>query len=330
MATTRSPRKGSLQYWPRKRAKRIYARVRSWASGQGFLGFAGYKAGMTHLIVKDNRPNSMTKGEDIFMPVTIIECPAIKIVSLRFYKKTQNVVNAVSEVFFKADKELGRKLKFPKKISQERLNEIEKRLGEFDDLKAVVYTQPKLTGIGKKKPEVFEVAIGGNSVNEKYNFVKQFIGKEITVKDVFKQGQQVDFHCVTKGKGFQGTTKRYGTSIRGRKTEKAKRGIGTLGPWHPAHVLFTVAQPGKMGFHMRTEYNKWIIKIGEKPEEINQEGGFVNFGLIKNPYVLVKGSISGPRKRLVRFTKAIRQNKKLVEQPPEISYVSLESKQRHR
>nr|AJS13038.1 50S ribosomal protein L3P, large subunit ribosomal protein L3 [uncultured archaeon] len=329
MATTRKPRRGSMQFWPRKRAKRVYARVRFWVKGKGFLGFAGYKVGMTHLIVKDNMPNSMTKGEDIFMPVTVIECPAIKIFSLRFYKKTQKGLNAASEILLKVDKELGRKLKLPKKSKQD-LQAIEKRLEEFDDLKAVVYTQPKLTGIGKKKPDVFEVAIGGDSVKEKYDFVKQFIGKEITIKDVFKTGEQIDIHGVGKGKGFQGTTKRFGTFIRGRKTEKAKRGIATLGPWHPAHVLFTVPQPGKMGFHMRTEHNKWIVMIGEKVGDINQNGGFVNYGVIKNPYVLVKGSIIGPKKRVIRFNKATRPSKKIFDQPPEISYVSLESKQRHR
>ncbi len=329
MATTRKPRRGSMQFWPRKRAKRVYARVRSWVKGKGFLGFAGYKVGMTHLIVKDNMPNSMTKGEDIFMPVTVIECPAIKIFSLRFYKKTQKGLNAASEILLKVDKELGRKLKLPKKSKQD-LQAIEKRFEEFDDLKAVVYTQPKLSGIGKKKPDVFEMAIGGDSVKEKYDFVKQFIGKEITIKDVFKAGEQIDIHGVSKGKGFQGTTKRFGTFVRGRKTEKAKRGIATLGPWHPAHVLFTVPQPGKMGFHMRTEHNKWIVMIGEKVGDINQNGGFVNYGVIKNPYVLVKGSIIGPKKRVIRFNKATRPSKKIFDQPPEISYVSLESKQRHR
>lgn len=326
MPTRRSPRRGSMQFWPRKRAKRGYARVRYWPEGKGFLGFAGYKAGMTHLMINDNSPNSMTKGQDIFCPVTVIECPPMKICGLRFYKKSYKGLRAVSDVLFKVDKELGKKLKLPKK-TKHKLEDI--NIEEYDDLHAIVYTQPKLTGIGKKKPEIFEIGIGG-SVKEKLDFVKEFIDKEIKITDVFQAGEQVDIHGVSKGKGFQGTTKRYGTFIRGRKTEKAKRGIGTLGGWKPARVQYTVPQPGKMGYHNRTEYNKWILKVGDKPEEINPKGGFLKFGMVKNPYILVKGGIIGPRKRLVRFNKPIRPNKKIVAQPPEISYVSLESKQRHR
>ena len=80
MPTTRKPRKGSMQFWPRKRAKKQTARVRSWASSKEIkpLGFAGYKAGMTHAIVIDNRQKSLTKGEKISTPVTVIECPVIK------------------------------------------------------------------------------------------------------------------------------------------------------------------------------------------------------------------------------------------------------------
>ena len=77
MPNKRSPRKGSMQFWPRKKAKRAYARVNSFAQEKEpkLLGFAGYKAGMSHLLVEDNRKTSTTKGEDIFCPVTIIECP---------------------------------------------------------------------------------------------------------------------------------------------------------------------------------------------------------------------------------------------------------------
>ena len=56
MPKIRSSRHGSLQYWPRKRAKRIYPEVK-WASVKDpkakALGFAAYKAGMTHVLIKD-------------------------------------------------------------------------------------------------------------------------------------------------------------------------------------------------------------------------------------------------------------------------------------
>ncbi|MFH1399376.1 MAG: 50S ribosomal protein L3 [Candidatus Woesearchaeota archaeon] len=324
MATTRQPRRGSLQYWPRKRAARQYTKVRTWPKGEaGFLGFAGYKAGMTHIVVRDNNPNSRSKDEEIVVPVTVVECPAIKIFSIRFYKKTLKGLVAASEVVVAKDKELNRKVVLAKKAAT-----LEKmKPEEFDDLRVLVYTQPKLTGIGKKMPEIFEMGIGGSDIKAKFEFAKGLVGKEIPITDVFKEGQQVDVKAVTRGKGFQGTTKRFGTKIRGRKTEKAKRGIGTLGPWHPAHILFSVPQAGKMGYHSRTEYNKCILKIGNKVEEINPRGGFLHYGLVKNPYILFFGSIAGPAKRIVRFNLPIRPNRRFMRDAPQIIYVSLASKQ---
>ena len=117
MANIKRPTHGSKQFWPRKKAKRPYARIKSWPKSKStsLLGFAGYKAGMTHIAFKDLRPNSQTKNESVVWPVTVIECPSIKIFSLRFYKKTLYGLKVVSEAFNnKLDKELSRKLKLPK------------------------------------------------------------------------------------------------------------------------------------------------------------------------------------------------------------------------
>ena len=70
MPTRKSPRKGSLQFWPRKRAYKFLPSV-NWNainSGKNIKGFIGYKAGMVSAIVKDNTPNSMTKGKKIAVP----------------------------------------------------------------------------------------------------------------------------------------------------------------------------------------------------------------------------------------------------------------------
>ena len=88
MPKPHSPRSGSMQYWPRKRAKRHIARVRTHPKSNEakLVGFAGYKAGMTHCQLIDNRPYSKIKDKEIFCPITIIECPPIKTFSARFYK----------------------------------------------------------------------------------------------------------------------------------------------------------------------------------------------------------------------------------------------------
>jgi len=94
MPRTKTPHKGSLQVWPRVRAKRAYARVRTWHAGKDAkpLGFAGYKAGMTHIMTIDNKSTSHTKGATIAVPVTIIECPPIKVVGIRCYNTKNNVI----------------------------------------------------------------------------------------------------------------------------------------------------------------------------------------------------------------------------------------------
>jgi len=324
MPTIRKPRKGSMQFWPRVRAKREYPKVKAWAKSKDAkpLGFAGYKVGMTHTIITDNSPHSTTKGKDIFMPVTVIECPPLKVASIRFYKNTKKGKKVVGEVFASdLAKEFSRKTVRPK--SKKKIDDIK----EFDDVVMIAHTQPKLTKIGKKKPELFEVALGGKK-EDKLNYIKERLGKEITIKDVFKEGQQLDMHVVTTGKGFQGPVKRFGISLRSHKSEKAIRNPGSLGPWKGmGQISWRVARAGKMGYHVRTEYNKWLIKIGEKPEEVNAKGGFLRYGAVKNNYILIKGSVGGPSKRLVRLNEAIRTSKKIPKDAPTIQYLSTASKQ---
>ena len=320
MPRTRKPRAGSLQFWPRVRARRAQTRIRNWVLSTEAkpLGFAGYKAGMTHLMINDNQQHSLTKGTEIFCPITIIECPPLKTTSIRFYKNTKNGQKLTSELFVDStDKELKRKITPPKKRGKEAT--------DFDFLRLLCYTQPKLTNIGKKKPELFEIAIGGTK-EQQLLYAKEKLGQEIKIDEVFKEGQQLDAHSITKGKGFQGPVKRFGVQLRHHKSEKSRRNPGSLGSWRAqGQIMWRVAHAGKMGFHLRTEYNKWLVKIGNKADEINTRGGILNYGVIKNQYILVKGSLSGTSKRLIKFTESTRQKKQL--EAPQIIYTSQESKQ---
>src|SRR3989338_309278 len=263
MGQPHKSRAGSMQFWPRKQAIRIYPRVRSWpiVAQATPLGFAGYKVGMTHTIIIDNKKTSKTKGEELFCPVTVVECPPLKILSVRFYKYDVNKWVLKKEIMFNADKELGRKLSLPKtqisaQESQEKLNSI--AITDYDDVRINVYTQPKLAGVSKKKPEVFELALGGPN-EEKLKYVQEHVGKEIRVSEVFKSGQLLDVHGVTKGKGYQGPVKKFFFFIIKHKAEKTKRGPGSLGAWRgQGHMMYRVAHAGRMGFHTRTEYNKWL------------------------------------------------------------------------
>ena len=302
----------------------MQARVRSWAKAKDVkpLGFAGYKAGMTHIMIKDTRPNSITKNEQIRWPVTIVECPPIKIIGAIFYHNTYNGLNAFSQVLVeKLDKDAARSLIVPKKTKK--FEEI--KTDDVVDVRLLVHTQPKLSAIGKKKPEVFELGIGG-TVQEKIEYAKKALGTEIKVEDVLAPGQQLDSHIITTGRGFQGPVKRFGIGLKSHKSEKGRRMPGSTGPWRGTGY-WRVGKAGQTGAHQRIEYNKLILKVSKVPKEINPKGGFIRYGLVKAPYVLVKGSLGGPKKRLIKLTTAIRPNKRVSSQPLEIAYTSLTSHQ---
>jgi large subunit ribosomal protein L3 len=295
-----------MQFWPRKRSKQSRARIRSWATESKVkpLGFVGYKAGMAHAMVTDNRPKSLTKDETLSLPVTVIDCPGMTVAGVCFYRKGLLGREKCSTILAeKLSKDLKRKTSLPKKA-----------LKKFDDvtecidLCLLVHSNPKQTSTGSKKPVLIEIALGG-SLDEKKTYAKDILGKELSLSDIFEEGTLIDVHGITKGKGFQGTVKRYGVPILQHKSEKAKRSIGNLGAWTPKRVQYTVPQPGKMGYHMRTKYNSQILKIGTDGKEITPKSGFGRYGVVKNNYLLIHGSVTGPVNRAVVLTAAIRPRK---------------------
>ena len=322
------PRRGSMGYSPRKRAKAETPHIKSWPEGGDkpkIQGFLGYKAGMTHAFVVDYRPTSTTSGKEVRMPVSVVETPPIKIAAIRAYKKTNNGLKTTGEIWAtKLDPELSKKLPLPKKDKKENWDFAK----DADEIRALVYTQPKLvTGIPKKTPEIREFRIGGGSIEERVKYAKDILGKELKVNDVVKEGDMFDTIAVTKGKGFQGHVKRWGVKLLTHKNSKHRRMIGTAGSWHPNWVQATVPQAGQMGYHQRTEYNKRVLKIGEDGDEINPSGGFPHYGVIKNPYILIHGSIPGPVKRLISIREAIRYQRGVEVEKTEITYISTTSKQ---
>lgn len=320
MGNIRKPRRGSMQFWPRKRSRHSVARIRTWTTDVKVkpLAFIGYKAGMTHLLVADNRPKSQTKGENIMVASTIVDCPPMTVAGICFYKKFLYGPKKVATVLAgKLAKELGKKMPLPKKAGKKA-----KEVTDFDDVRILVHSNPKLTTFGTKKPKLMEITLGGTK-EEKLAYAKEVLGKEIKIEDVFEKGISLDVHGISKGKGFQGTVKRFGVPIRQHKAEKTKRGIGNLGSWTPKRVQFQVPQSGKMGYHSRTEYNKQLLKVGLDGKEITPTGGKGHYGLVKNAYCLLRGSIVGPKKRAVVLTPSIRSNPKMTKDAPEIKYTSL-------
>ena len=305
MPSKKSPRHGSLQYWPRKRASKFLPRVNwdaiSSHTSKGLKGFIGYKAGMISLVVLDNTANSMTKGKKIVIPATILECPPMRILSLRLLKNgivTKEILNEHLE------KELKRKITLPKK--KHNLSEI--KVDEYDDIHVLVYSETKKTNI-KKTPDIIELGLSGTK-EEKFNFAKENWNKEISVQNVFAKGELVDLRGLTKGKGLVGPVKRFGITLKQHKSEKGQRRPGSLGPWHPTRVTFRVPMAGQLGMFTRIIYNNKIIGMGKPDENDKRFKGIKNFGDIKTDYVLVRGSVQGVAKRQLILTKTLRETKK--------------------
>ncbi|MBU0685704.1 MAG: 50S ribosomal protein L3 [Thermoplasmatota archaeon] len=331
MPQTRRPRKGSMGYSPRKRARSITARISQWpegADGAKLQGFAGYKAGMTHAFIVDFRPRSTTAGQEVQVPVTVLEVPPVKVCAVRFYQDTAYGRKAIGEVWAKnLDKELARRLPIPKEYDEKAGWATAEKL-EYDDVRALVYTQPVLiSGLPKKRPELMEIRIGGAKMADRLSYAKGVLGKAVTIKDFIKEGEMVDVASITKGKGWQGTTKRWGTKLLMHKNSKHRRLVGTLGTKRPNYVRPTVPQGGQIGFHQRTELNKRVLKIGENGEEVTPKGGFLHYGTVRNSYVILHGSVPGPSKRMVRLREPVRAIGVKLSEPPQVTFVSLESKQ---
>jgi len=322
------PKRGSHGFSPRKRAKAETPHIKSWSEDgekPKIQGFFGYKAGMTHAFIVDYRPTSTTSGREVREPVTIVETPPIKVAAVRSYHKTSYGLHTIGEIWAdNIDDEIKKKVSVAKQQKKKNWDFTK----DADEIRVIIYTQPKLVrGVPKKIPEIREVRIGGGTLEEQIKYAKEILGKELKVNDVIKEGDMLDILAVTKGKGFQGAVKRWGVKLLTHKNSKHRRMIGTAGSWHPNWIQATVPQAGQMGYHQRTEYNKRVLKIGENGEDITPLGGFPNYGIIKNSYIILHGSIPGPVKRLVALRDAIRYQRGVKIEKPEITYISTTSKQ---
>jgi len=327
------PRLGSLAYKPRVRAPQQVARVRAWPAEAklGLQGVAGYKAGMINLFMIDDRKGSLTKGQEISVPATVVETPPLVICAIRLYNSGSMGLRSIAEVWAsELPKDLYRVVSKPKKLDLQKSLERAEMLvkgGKVSDIRVLICTQPRVTNLSKKKPDLLEIRVGGSSLEERWNYSKGLLGKQVRAADVFKEGEYVDVLSITKGKGFQGPVKRWGIKILPRKSDEGRRQVGTLGPWSPPRILWTVPAAGQMGYHQRTDFNKRILKIGNDGKEVTPRGGFLRYGPVRGDYVVLAGSVPGPTKRLLQMRRSIRLHSGAVTSPITITYISTASQQ---
>ena len=116
------------------------------------------------------------------------------------------------------------------------------------------------------------------------------VGQVITV-DAFQQGDKVDVTGTSKGKGFQGTIKRWNQS-RGRKTHGSHsyRVAGSMGACtYPGEVFKTKHLPGHMGHERITVQNLEVVRVDAERN-----------------LLLVRGAIPGAKGGLVMVRETVK------------------------
>jgi len=306
------PRRGSLAYLPKGRAKSMEARIRTWPKSNSeepkLLGHAGFKAGCIQLVSIDDREKTPSSGKQLVSLGTVIVTPPMLVIGMRGYSKNHYGLHAAFDIYAKdLPKYFSRILKTKSEGSN--VENIEKSIGKIHELFAVVGIIPRNAKLEQKKPYVFEIGVTGGDMKKKFAFVKDILGKEVKIDQVFESGVHVDTAAITKGKGWEGPITRWGVKKKQHKSRKSVREVGSLGPISPQYVMYTVPRAGQRGFHQRTEYDKRIMIIGnteQKEFEINPEGGFKHFGFVKGDYIVLRGSVPGTYRRLIKLRSQIR------------------------
>lgn len=123
---------------------------------------------------------------------------------------------------------------------------------------------------------------------------KYEVGQEVKVEDMFADGDIIDVSGISKGKGFQGTIKRYGQK-GGPETHGSMyhRRPGSMGAGtSPGRVYKGKKQPGHMGADKITVQNLNVVKVDTQRN-----------------LLLVKGAVPGPKGGLIVIKGAVKSGK---------------------
>jgi large subunit ribosomal protein L3e len=338
-----APRHGSLGFLPRKRTRHHRGRVRSYPKDDAskpvhLTAFPVFKAGMTHILRDVDKPGSKLHKKETVEAATVLEAPPIVVCGVVGYIETPRGLRALTTVWAQhLSTQFKRRLyknwmnskkkafsKYVQKWSDEKniTSQLDRIKKYCQVVRVIVHTQLDKLNLRQKKAHVMEIQVNGGTIAQKVDFARQNFEQEIRVSKVFDQDEMIDVIGVTKGKGYEGVTTRFGTKRLPRKTHRGLRKVGCIGAWHPARVRFTVARAGQLGYHHRTEMNKKVYRIGVgiryeggannastaadlTEKNITPLGGFPHYGIVREDFVLIKGCCVGPKKRTVLLRKSL-------------------------
>jgi len=360
-----APRHGSLGFLPRKRFKGPYGRVRSFpkddkSQAPHLTAFMAVKAGMTHVERAVDRPGSQLHKKNTVEATTVLEAAPNVGIGIAGYVETPRGLRTLTTVWAQhLSEEAIRRYyrnwyrskgkaftKYAKKYEGD-AKDIEKELERMKThcsvIRLIAHTQVKKLKLRQKKAHITEIQINGGSTADKVDFAKGLLEKEIKVGEVFKENEMCDVIGITKGHGFEGVISRFGVTRLPRKTHKGLRKVACIGSWHPARVRTTVPRAGQHGRHHRVDINKKIYKMGSGSDEkvamtetdltakgINPLGGFPHYGHVREDFIMLKGSIVGPRKGLIILRKSLHPREgRIAREEVNLTFIDTSSKHGH-
>ncbi|MES1913413.1 MAG: Arp2/3 complex subunit, actin nucleation center [Cercozoa sp. M6MM] len=198
-------------------------------------------------------------------------------------------------------------------------------------IRVLAHTQISKLNFRQKKAHLMEIQVNGGNVSDKVDFALKYFEQQVPVDAVFAKDDMIDVIGVTKGHGRKGVIARWGVTRLPRKTHRGLRKVACIGPWHPARVSFQVARGGQMGYFHRTEVNKKVYRIGKaanklaadepgnasteadpSSKNITPMGGFPHYGVVNEDFLMLKGSVMGPAKRVIVLRKSLYTHVKRV------------------
>merc|ERR1711998_71694 len=152
--------------------------------------FMGYKAGMTHVDrYFEKREGKKSIKKDIVEPVTVIECPPIKVIGMVGYITTPRGLRTLATVYaqslptgvirrFYKNYHVAKRNAFKNYRKNRYLNRIEKYCST---VRVLCCTQIEKLKFRQRKSHIMEIQLNGGTVAEKVAWAKSHFEQEVSV-----------------------------------------------------------------------------------------------------------------------------------------------------
>ena len=148
------PRRGSLAYSPRGRAKSMEARIRAWpklnSEEPKILAHCGFKAGCIQIVSIDDREKTPNAGKQLVSLGTVLVTPPVLILGVRGYSKDHDGLHAEFDVYAEdIPKDIAKEISLKNKEGA--IDNAEKKLGRIKEIFAIVAVSSTSCRIRAKK-----------------------------------------------------------------------------------------------------------------------------------------------------------------------------------